>query len=107
FFDHPPNDGRAVEALKKLLAKRGDAYTAFYVKTESLIDGRTRVYAPKRIAARSRPGEAIAAIPLSPEQRDEIREVHSKLLSLGNDDWWLLMAGSSNFTSAGLGAVPG
>jgi hypothetical protein len=42
---------------------------------------------------------------LSPEQQGELREVHSKLLSIGNDDWRVLMIGSSNFTAAGLGVA--
>jgi hypothetical protein len=49
FFDHAPNDARAAEALRTLLAQRGDRASYFYVKTEPLPDGRTRVYAPKGI----------------------------------------------------------
>ena len=107
FFDHPPNDGRAADSLKALLAKRGDIHTSFYVKTEPLPDGRTRVYAPKRLTDRGRAGDAIDVVPLLPDQQGELREVHSKLLSLGNDHWRLLMIGSSNFTAAGLGVRKG
>lgn len=107
FFDHPPNDGRAIDALKALLAKRGENTTSFYVKTEVLPDGRTRVYAPKRITQSDRPDDAVYVYGLSTDQQGEQREVHSKLLSLGNDQWRLLMVGSSNFTAAGLGVTRG
>jgi hypothetical protein len=103
FFDHPPNDGRALNAFKALLAKRGETETHFYVKTELLPDGRTRVYAPKGIAKPQRDSETVSVFPLKSEQQGERREVHSKLISLGSDEWRLLMIGSSNFTSAGLG----
>ena len=102
FFDHPPNDGRALDAFTMVLAKRGETSARFYVKTELLPDGRTRVYAPKRIAeGRDKHRREVYSLTL--EQQGELREVHSKLLSLGNDDWRLLMIGSSNFTAAGLG----
>lgn len=135
FFDHPPNDGRAADSLKALLAKRGETITRFYVKTEPLLDGRTRIYAPKRIAEsesagagrtgigstvpesslddrrRSRQTPAyrrkVEVYPLLVDQHGEPREVHSKLLSLGNEQWRLLMIGSSNFTAAGLGVTSG
>lgn len=107
FFDHPPNDARAIDSLKAILAKRGDTGTYFFVKTELLPDGRTRVYAPKRICESERAREHIEVIPLERDQQGELREVHSKLLSLGSDDWRLLMIGSSNFTAAGLGATKG
>lgn len=107
FFDHPPNDRRAADALKRLLAKRGETHTRFYVKTEPLLDGRTRVYAPRAITEAARSGEEIEVTPLLHEQNGELREVHGKLLSLGNDYWWLLMIGSSNFTAAGLGTQKG
>ena len=104
FFDHPPNDGRALDSFKAVLAKRGDTETRFYVKTELLPDGRTRVYAPKRICESQRERDRVEIYPLTREQQGELREVHSKLLSLGSDDWRVLMIGSSNFTGAGLGA---
>jgi hypothetical protein len=107
FFDHHPNDRRALNSLKSLLAKRGETNTWFYVKTEPLLDGRLRVYAPKAIAEPARSGDEIEVRLLLPDQQGELREVHSKLLSLGNEYWRLLMIGSSNFTAAGLGAVRG
>ena len=107
FFDHPPNDRRAVDRVKSLLAKRGEVYTSFFVKTEPLLDGRVRVYAPKAIAESSRSGDDVDVTPLTPAQQGEFRDVHSKLLSVGNDQWSVLMIGSSNFTAAGLGVTAG
>jgi hypothetical protein len=107
FFDHPPNDRRAVERLKALLAKRGETSTSFFVKTEPLLNGQRRVYAPKAITESTRAGDLVDVTPLSAAQQGEFRDVHSKLLSLGNDYWSILMIGSSNFTSAGLGVMRG
>jgi hypothetical protein len=107
FFDHAPNDARTAEAWRSLLAKRGDRACHFYVKTEPLPDGRTRVYAPKGIVDTLRRDASVEVTSLTPEQNGELREVHSKLLSLGNDAWRLLLIGSSNFTSAGLGTREG
>lgn len=39
-----------------------------------------------------------------PEQMGELRELHAKMIYLNNDDWCVVLAGSSNFTRAGLGA---
>jgi hypothetical protein len=107
FFDHSPNDARAADGLKRLMAKRGARETYFYVKTEAIPDGRTRVYAPKGLMTDLAEDALVEVMPLTTEQNDEIREVHSKLLAVGNDTWRLLMIGSSNFTSAGLGLVRG
>jgi hypothetical protein len=103
FFDHPPNDARALDAFSALLAKRGGTVSYFYVKTELLPDGRTRVYAPAQIGRPEGQKHDREVYSLTREQQGELREVHSKLLSLGNDDWRVLMIGSSNFTAAGLG----
>jgi hypothetical protein len=39
-----------------------------------------------------------------PEQAGELRDLHAKMICIQNDDWCLVLAGSSNFTRAGLGA---
>jgi len=40
-------------------------------------------------------------------QQEEVRELHAKILRLENDQWQLLVIGSSNFTTAGLAGVEG
>jgi hypothetical protein len=64
FFDHVPNDARAAEALQTLLAQRGDRASYFYVKTEPLPDGRTRLYAPKGIVDTLRKNGHVEVTPL-------------------------------------------
>ncbi|MDP9177434.1 MAG: hypothetical protein M3O61_07120 [Gemmatimonadota bacterium] len=39
-------------------------------------------------------------------QDEEIRELHAKMILLKSEQWYVLLAGSSNFTAAGLGVNP-
>jgi hypothetical protein len=105
FFDRSPNDERAAQAAARLLAKRKERNAYVFVKSAPLPEGRTRIYAPLGMMhAFGSSGVEAQAYSLSALQQNEVREVHSKLLCLENDQHFLLMIGSSNFTAAGLGA---
>lgn len=102
FFD---GDGReAATALLGVLAKRRPREVFFDVRTEMGLDGRTRVFAPLSLVHACATQADTWVHRVLPEQRGELRNLHAKMIHLGNDEWRLLMAGSSNFTRAGLGA---
>jgi hypothetical protein len=107
FFDCPPRDGVAVDALVKLLAKKGDRGVRFYVRADNLADGRIRAYAPKGMIKLAAKTCNVGVSRVSPEQNGEIRALHAKMLILGNREWQMLLIGSSNFTTSGLGAIDG
>jgi hypothetical protein len=50
---------------------------------------------------------SVAVNRISHEQNGELRDLHAKMIILGNDEWQMLLIGSSNFTTAGLGAIAG
>lgn len=102
FFD---SDGKeAASALLGVLAKRRPREIFFDVRTESGPEGRTRVFAPLPMVRLAAAQADVTAHRVLPEQRGELRDLHAKMIYLNNDEWRLVMAGSSNFTAAGLGA---
>jgi hypothetical protein len=102
FFDSDGNG--AASALLQVLAKRRPREICFNVRTESGLEGRTRVFAPLPMVQLAAAQADVTVHRVLPEQRGELRDLHAKMIYLNNDDWRLVMAGSSNFTSAGLGA---
>jgi hypothetical protein len=107
FFDADPQTVGVIPALVEGLAKRGDRSCHFYVSAEPQADGRTRFFAPRSLidAAREHVPTFVHELPL--EQDREPRKLHAKMLVLANDEWQLLLIGSSNFTRAGLGITAG
>ncbi len=102
FFD---NDGtEAAGALLQVLAKRRPREIFFDVRTESRPDGRTRVFAPLPMVKFAATHADLTVRRVLPEQNDEMRDLHAKMIYLNNDDWCVVLGGSSNFTRAGLGA---
>src|SRR6185437_1072420 len=106
FFDRPGADTevRTVANLVKALAERGDRAIEFDVRTEPLPDGRLRVYAPKKTIDTAMQSCDVAVHGVSRVQNNEPRALHAKMLCLANDEWRVLLVGSSNFTAAGLGS---
>ena len=107
FFDSPPRDSIAVNAFVKLLAKKGDREVRFYIRADNLPDGRVRAYAPKGMIKLAAKTCNVLVHRVSPEQNGEMRELHAKMVILSNHEWQMLLIGSSNFTTAGLGAIEG
>ena len=105
FFDRDAK--KAVEtasALLSVLAKRRPREVFFDVKTEARLDGRTRVFAPLEMVTHTAMHADVTVRRILPEQTGEMRELHAKMIYLNNDEWCVVLAGSSNFTRAGLGA---
>jgi hypothetical protein len=107
FFDSPGHDRHAINALVMLMAKKRPRDLYFDIRAEDLPDGRIRLYAPLGMLKSARQACDVHVRTILPLQQEEVRYVHAKLLRLENDHWQMLLAGSSNFTAAGLGAVPG
>lgn len=102
FFD---TDGtEAAKALIDVLSKRRPREICFDVRTENGPDGRTRVFAPLAMVQLAAKHADLTVRRVLPEQSGELRELHAKMIYLNNDDWCVVLAGSSNFTRAGLGA---
>jgi hypothetical protein len=107
FFDPDPRAAAVVPALVDVLAKRGDRSCRFYISAEPQADGRTRLFAPRGLIDAAREHTSTFAHGLPLEQGGEPRRLHAKMLALANDEWQLLLIGSSNFTRAGLGIAAG
>jgi CRP-like cAMP-binding protein len=101
FFDADGTE--AVSGLLKVLAKRRPREMHFDVRAEGRPDGRTRVFAPLPMVQLAATHADVTVRRILPEQNNEVRELHAKMICLQNDDWCVTLAGSSNFTSAGLG----
>jgi hypothetical protein len=104
FFDAETEAG-TVAALVDVLAKRGDRVCRFYVSAEELPDGRTRLFAPRGLidAARVHATAFVHRLPAKQDDEQRPLPLHAKMLVLQNDEWQLMLIGSSNFTRAGLG----
>ncbi len=107
FFDTGPGAGAVVAALAEVLAKRGERVCRFYVSAEDLPDGRVCVKMPRDLIDFARGFCETFVHKLRAEQDNEVRFLHAKMLALENDDWELILLGSSNFTRAGLGVTDG
>ena len=107
FFDKPPADGVALTGLLPLLAKRRPRELCFYVRADSQPDGRIRVFAPLGMLKLARQTSDVHVHHVLPEQKNELRDLHAKMIMLASEDWQMLLIGSSNFTGAGLTAPNG
>jgi hypothetical protein len=102
FFDGDGTD--AASALLKVMAERGPRAIYFDVRAEIRQDGRTRIFAPLAMVQHAATQADVTVRRVLPEQRGEVRDLHAKMIYLHNDEWCVTLAGSSNFTRAGLGA---
>ncbi len=101
FFD---SDGRDdMNALLQVLAKRGPREINIDVRAETGLDGRTRVFAPLPMMRLAATRAELTVRRVLADQRGARRDLHAKMIYLANDEWCATLAGSSNFTSAGLG----
>lgn len=103
FFDEAANSSAMIDGLAGVLAKRRPREIDFYVPAEELPGGRTRVLAPLQLVRSARDLGYVRVFEVPPDQDKELRPLHAKMLSLLNDEWWLFLVGSSNFTRAGYG----
>jgi hypothetical protein len=104
FYDPPEAPNEPAKQLWALLKQRGDARVEFQVEVDEIPGKKALfVHAPKSIleaqpANRTGTETTIARLTLEPS-----RPLHAKCLWLENESIAVSMAGSSNFTSPGLG----
>jgi hypothetical protein len=60
------------------------------------------MYAPLSMLRSARHKCDVHVHKISAVQQEEVRELHAKMLRLENNQWQMLLAGSSNFTAAGI-----
>jgi len=102
FFDGDGKD--SMSALLQVLAKRRPREICVDVRAETGLDGRTRVFAPLPMMQLAATQAELTVRRVLADQKGERRDLHAKMIYLNNEDWCATLAGSSNFTSAGLGA---
>jgi hypothetical protein len=105
FFDARDNyvDVPSQAVWTSLLRKRGAAELRFYVAVEETPDGSAMlVHAPATLARSAPAGRSAVGVRFK-RLLLEGRPLHAKALWLESERSFLYMAGSSNFTSAGLG----
>lgn len=102
FFDRPGRDHHAINALIAVLAMKRPRDLHFSVRASDLPDGRTRMYAPLSMLKSAQHKCDVHVHKVSAVQKEEVRELHAKMLRLENNQWQMLLAGSSNFTAAGI-----
>lgn len=103
FFDAASNSPEVILGLTDVMAKRRPREIDFFFTAEDLQEGRTRVLAPLELVRAASGLADVRVFEVPPEQAGELRPLHAKMLSLSNDEWWLFLVGSSNFTRAGYG----
>ncbi len=109
FFDADPGAETTVASLAEMLARRGERVLHFYLSAEDHADGRTRLFAPRGLIHAARDCATTFVHKLPAVQDDERRPLplHAKMLALQNDEWQVLLIGSSNFTRAGFSLAGG
>ena len=108
FFDEDTNDSRAAASLCKLMARGATRELSFCVPAITDGGGRTpilRIAAPKALLTTPKRYGGTVHVKLLPQVDADknLRTWHAKMLALYSDYYSALMAGSSNFTCAGLG----
>jgi HKD family nuclease len=103
FFDAPGPGQAIAKEVAAILSRRGTTVTVF-VRVAYLPDGKVRVHAPLEMVRRLQETADVSIVSVAMEQDGDPRELHAKMLALGNKKWCALLIGSSNFTSLGLGA---
>ena len=109
FFDVGNGSGRVTSALCKKMARGRTRYLCYCVPAAGGTDevGLPRLAAPKSIATVPLSYRGQVSVEILPDMDDDEnrRPWHAKMLALIGDSYTALMIGSSNFTSAGMGAA--
>jgi len=104
FFDPPDAPNEPARQIWSLLKQRGDATVEYNVTVEEVPGEQTwLVHAPESIRRATPAHRPQAQTRVARLKLDDGRPLHAKCLWLENDRAVLHCAGSSNFTSAGLG----
>lgn len=107
FFDHEDTLPAAVDNVWNFLRRRGRAVLCFYLETESIpTSAGILIHAPQSLLGAKPQGRPETRTCFTSIVKDPIRPLHAKGIGLEDDRWCLYLAGSSNFTRAGLGLIP-
>lgn len=102
FFDESDH-GPLIAGLVDVLAKRRPREVYFHAAAEERPDGKLQLALPREIVEEAGGHADVGVWTVLAQQDEEIRPLHAKMISLMNNEWELVMMGSSNFTRAGTG----
>ncbi len=108
FYDAAEKSNEPALKLWTLLRQRGQASVTFTVRGFKDPSSRIVLYAPEALLTSQPKGrkEVDTNLQYCDGKADqESRPLHAKYVYIQNDRWELLLSGSSNFTSAGLGIL--
>jgi len=104
FFDPPSPMNAPAQKCWSIMKLRGRAEVNYFVTAEEVPDKITFfVHAPESLLHATPSARQQVSSNLKRVVPDQHRPLHAKLLALGDSQWFMVMIGSSNFTSAGLG----
>jgi hypothetical protein len=108
FFDDGPTPNCAAEAICRQMARGADKAIWLCVPgSGEAEDQSTLIHAPRAVYDTLLDAGAKVSVELVPDKEDgEQRKWHAKMIHAVADAYVALMAGSSNFTAAGLGLIP-
>ncbi len=104
FFDPPSPKNEPAQKIWSIMKQRGRAVVNYFVTAEEVADQNTLfVHAPESLMHATPKNRQDVSSKLKRVVPDHNRPLHAKLLVMGDSQWLMVMIGSSNFTSAGLG----
>ena len=103
FFDPPGAENRPAKAIWKAVRKRGSAVVSYCLDMEELPDEKMLLARAPSTLGSIKPPRDSARVVLRRVKTEPDRPLHAKELLFEDDRFVLLMVGSSNFTSAGMG----
>lgn len=108
FFDEGPAPNRAAEAVCGQMGRGADKAVWLCLPGAKAEDGRSiLLHAPRAVYDTLVAAGAKVTVEMVPDKEDgERRKWHAKMIHAVADGYVALMAGSSNFTAAGLGLIP-
>ena len=107
FFDDGPAPNRAAEAVCRQMGRGADKAIWLCVPGAETEDGSPLLQAPRSLYETFVAAGVKVTVEMVPGEEDgERRKWHAKMIHAVADDYVALMAGSSNFTAAGLGLIP-
>jgi len=103
FFDPPGAANRPADAIWKVVRKRGNAVVSYCLEMEEVPGEKSLLAMAPSTLVSVKPPRDSARVVLRRVQTEPDRPLHAKELMFEDDRFALLMIGSSNFTSAGMG----
>jgi len=103
FFDPPKAENNPAKELWDIMRKRGDAVVNYCLELEEVPGERRLIARAPDTLLSVKPQRDSTRVVIQRLKSDLDRPLHAKELWLEDDRFALLMTGSSNFTSAGMG----